>query len=190
MPDSTCSQPRSSWTSRSVACARPRRVTAQCAGSNQDLELFLCEAGTSSCGALLLSVTESGTRRLPPRPSTARSVGVATVNTAQRNVRKQHRGRFYGELHAPDQVLRCEGSPRGKEDTEVSKTIGIRCTHGETNACTRSYAAARKDYCALESGQQVLQEGQGARDLRQKDAHVQPIPAGKQVKSADWHWGT
>ena len=35
-----------------------------------------------------------------------------------------------------------------------------------------------------------LQEGQGARDLRQKDAHVQPIPAGKQVKSADWHWDT
>jgi hypothetical protein len=40
------------------------------------------------------------------------------------------------------------------------------------------------------SGQQVVQEGQGARDLRQKDAHVQPIPAGKQVESADWHWGT
>ena len=59
------------------------------------------------------------------------------------------------KLHAPDQVLRCEGSPRGKEDTEVSKTIGIRCTHGETNSCTRSYAAARKDYCALESGQQA-----------------------------------
>ena len=71
------------------------------------------------------------------------------------DVRKQHRGRFYGELHAPDQVLRCEGPPRGKEDTEVSKTIGIRCTHGETNSCTRSYAAARKDYCALESGQQA-----------------------------------
>ena len=59
------------------------------------------------------------------------------------------------KLHAPDQVLRCEGSPRGKEDTEVSKTIGIRCTHGETNPYTRSYAAARKDYCALESGQQA-----------------------------------
>ena len=66
-----------------------------------------------------------------------------------------HRGRLYGELHAPDQVLRCEGSPRGKEGTEGSKTIGIRCTHGETNSCTRSYAAARKDYCALESGQQA-----------------------------------
>ena len=56
----------------------------------------------------------------------------------------------HGELHAPDQVLRCEGLPRAQEDTEVSKTIGIRCTHGETNSCTRSYAAARKDYCAPE----------------------------------------
>ncbi len=35
-----------------------------------------------------------------------------------------------------------------------------------------------------------LQEGQGARDLRQKDAHVQQTPAGEQVESADWHWGT
>ena len=35
-----------------------------------------------------------------------------------------------------------------------------------------------------------LQEGQGARDLRQKDAHAQPRPTGKQVESADWHWDT
>jgi hypothetical protein len=90
--------------------------------------------------------------------------------------------------YAPDQVLRCEGSPWGKEDTEVSKTIGIRCTHGKTNSCTRSYAAARKDYCALESGQQAAGRPGSAR-LRQKDAHVQPRPAGKQVKSADWNWG-
>jgi hypothetical protein len=36
-----------------------------------------------------------------------------------------------------------------KRTRKFSKTIGIRCTHGETNSCTRSYAAARKDYCAL-----------------------------------------
>jgi hypothetical protein len=130
---------RSCWTSRSLACARPRRVMVQCAGSNQDLAVFLCEAGTSSCGAPLLSVTESGAaqtttatetkHRTKCRCSDGKYCTTECTKAAQREVlRRTSRARSGFTMRR---------SPRAKEDTEVSKTTAIRCTHGETNSCTR-----------------------------------------------------
>jgi hypothetical protein len=83
-----------------------------------------------------------------------------------------------------------------EEDTEVSTTIDLRCTPqriGSTSSCTRSYAAARKDYCALESGQPEQAAGcrkAGSARFATEGCTFSANTRGKAGKSADWHWGT
>ena len=129
------------------------------------------------------------TRRLPPRPSTPRSVGVATVNHAQRMYESSTEEGSTANCTHQISFYDAKGRHGEKRIRKFRRRLAsdarmVRRTHARDRMPQHGRITAHWN---LDSR---LQEGQGARDLRQKDAHVQPIPAGKQVKSADWHWGT
>jgi hypothetical protein len=99
------------------------------------------------------------------------------------------------KLHAPDQVLRCEGSPREKRIRKFRRRLASAVRMGKfrrrlasaVRMVRRTHARDRMPqhgritaHWNLDSR---LQEGQGARDLRQKDALFSQYPRESRSKA-------